>query len=213
MSRQEITLCLFSDTHALHRDLEMPKATAYVCAGDFTMFSKPRSLIADFNVWLGELRGPVVLIPGNHESFLEEDPSARSMLSNATVLINQAVQIMGLQIWGSPITTHDGGAFGMSSPIARRRILAAIPEDTDIIITHTPAYGILDSTPGSAHHAGCMEVLRAVQRVQPMMHVSGHIHGAYGTEELDGTLFANAALLGIEGGIEFSPLLIRLQGS
>lgn len=192
----------------------MPRASAYLCGGDFTMFSKPRSSIIDFNTWLGELGAPVILIPGNHESFLEEDPSKRSLISNATVLINESVEILGgLKVWGSPVTPLHGGAFGMSNPSDRRRLYTTIPEDTEIIITHTPAYGILDSTPQGNYNAGCMELLEAIQRVQPILHLSGHIHGAYGTEEVDGTLYANAALLGPGGGIEHLPLLIRLQAS
>jgi Icc-related predicted phosphoesterase len=213
MPEREITLCLFSDTHSLHRDLDMPLASAYLCGGDFTMFSKPTSSIVDFNAWLGELGAPVILIPGNHESFLEEDPSKRSLLSNATVLIGQSVDVLGLKVWGSPVTPLHGGAFAMSNSSDRRRLYASIPDDTDIFITHTPAYGILDSPPQSNYNAGCMELLEAVQRVQPILHVSGHIHGAYGTEEVDGTLYANAALLGPGGGIDHPPLLIRLQGS
>ena len=82
---REITLYLFGDTHSLHHELEMPRASLYVCVGDFTMFSKPESSIHSFNAWLGERGAPLVLTPGNHESFLEPHPAKLSMLSNATV--------------------------------------------------------------------------------------------------------------------------------
>jgi hypothetical protein len=32
-------------------------------------------------------------VPGNHESFIEADPSKRSLLSSATVLINESIEI------------------------------------------------------------------------------------------------------------------------
>jgi len=44
-----------------------------------------------------------------------------------------------------------------------------------------------------------------------MLHVFGHVHGAYGTEELDGTLFINAALLSRYGDIDRKPVVIRIQ--
>jgi hypothetical protein len=80
-AQREITLCLFGDTHTLHRELEMPRASAYICVGDFTMFSQSMSNLLDFNSCLGGLGAPVVLIPGNHESVIKADPSKRSLLS------------------------------------------------------------------------------------------------------------------------------------
>jgi Icc-related predicted phosphoesterase len=211
MPPREITLCCLSDTHELHRELEMHQASLYLFAGDFSMFSRNMSAIRDFNRWLGELGAPVVLTAGNHESFLAEEPKKRSLLSNATVLINESTSILGLKIWGSPVTPLYGGAFGLSNPADRRRLYATIPDDTDIFITHGPPFGILDVAPGSGYHAGDPELLEAVQRVQPMLHVFGHIHGAYGTEEIDDTLFVNAGLLGQGGGIEQKPVVLRIK--
>lgn len=55
-----------------------------------------------------------MLTPGNHESFLAEDPSKRSLLSNATVLTNESLEIAaGLRIRGSPVTPLANTAFGM----------------------------------------------------------------------------------------------------
>jgi Icc-related predicted phosphoesterase len=209
---REITICLFSDTHELHREVEMPRASLYLCSGDFTMFSRDVSSVRDFNSWLADLGAPVVLIPGNHESFIEAHPSERSLLSNATVLINESVEIAGgLKIWGSPVTPLSNTAFGMPSPDERRRLYNTIPDDTDILITHGPPFEILDRAPGSRYHAGCPELLEAVQRVQPMLHVFGYVHGAYGTEELDGTLYLNAALLSQYGDVERKPVVVRIK--
>jgi hypothetical protein len=135
-NQSEITLCLFSDTHELHRDIEMPEASLYLCAGDFTTFSRSMAAVRDFDAWLGELGAPVVLTAGNHESFLEADPSKRSLLPNATMLINQSARIAGIKILGLPVVPLAGTAFGMPSAAERRRVCSTIPDDTDIIITH-----------------------------------------------------------------------------
>ena len=69
------------------------------------MCSKSASAILDFNEWLGDLPHRwKILIPGNHEFFLEADPSRRRLISNAIVLINEGVEVAGLKIWGSPVT-------------------------------------------------------------------------------------------------------------
>jgi Icc-related predicted phosphoesterase len=175
------------------------------------MFSKPESAIHSFNAWLGELGAPVVLIPGNHESFLEENRAKRSLLSNAIVLIDESVEILNLRFWGSPVTPLPNTAFGMPSAADRRRLYATIPDDVDILITHGPPFAVLDLAPGSNHHAGDPELLEAVQRVQPMLHAFGHIHGAGGTDDLDGTLFVNACLMSQWGDLEHKPVVVRLK--
>src|SRR5437868_4454902 len=105
-----------SDTHEQHRDLVLPPGDLLIHAGDFTWFSQRRSMIRDFNSWLGELPHRYKLvIPGNHEFAFEADTKLASEITNATLLINEPTEIEGLKIWGSPATPLYGGAFGLSS--------------------------------------------------------------------------------------------------
>jgi hypothetical protein len=141
---------------------------------------------------------------------LEADPSGRFFLDNATVLINEGIEIDGLRIWGSPVTPLYGGAFGLSSAADRRRVYARIPEDTDVLITHGPPFGILDSGTDPGLHSGCRELFDAVMRVGPKLHVFGHVHGAHGIFRTDHTTFVNAALLDIHGDLDKSPLVFQM---
>ena len=205
-----LTIVLISDTHELHREVEVPPGDILIHAGDFTMNSKSAEKLLDFNEWLGELPHAYrVVIPGNHDSIVE-DASRRSLITNATLLINESVEIMGLKFWGSPTTPLLGEAFGVVSDTARAKLYSRIPADTDILVTHGPPYGILDQTPGSNRHEGCQQLFAAVQRVKPMLHVFGHIHGAYGTESTNDTLFVNAALPGRGFGMSNRPHVFRL---
>lgn len=189
----------------------MPDGDILIHAGDFTMFSKSMNAIVDFNQWLGELPHRFkVFVPGNHEFFLEADPSRRSLLDNATALINEGIEIQGLRIWGSPVTPLYGGAFGLSSAEDRRRLYAQIPENTDVLISHGPPYGVLDSEVNSGLHSGCRELFDAVMRVRPKLHVFGHVHSAHGIFQTDQTTFINAALLGVDGDLENSPIALRM---
>ena len=67
-------IVVISDTHGLHRQLKMPSGDLLIHAGDFTFYSKPPSIISDFNAWLGKLphRHKIVTC-GNHD-YLLEDP-------------------------------------------------------------------------------------------------------------------------------------------
>jgi Icc-related predicted phosphoesterase len=213
-SNATLRLVLLSDTHELHREVEVPDGDILIHAGDFTMFSKSMSAIADFNIWLGELpHRHKILTYGNHEFFVETDQSRRSMLTNALVLCNEGVEIEGLRIWGSPVTPLYGGAFGLSSAEDRKRLYARIPEDTDILVTHGPPFGILDSAPHSGLHSGCRELLDAVMRVRPKLHVFGHVHGAHGILQTNQTTFVNAALLGADGDLDQRPVSLRMVRS
>ena len=211
MSKFLRVVCI-SDTHELHRELDVPDGDLLIHAGDFTMFSKSAAAIRDFNTWLGELpHAHKVICPGNHEFFLESDRSNRSLISNATVLINEGIEVMGLKIWGSPTTSLYGGAFGLSSEVDRRDLYRQIPEGTHILITHGPPLGILDCVPGSPRGAGCEELLHTVKRLQPLLHVYGHVHGAYGLSSDGDTLSVNAALLGRNGNLEERPVTLQMR--
>lgn len=209
-SHHDLTIVLVSDTHELENSVDVPYGDLLVHCGDLSMLSGSIRAIADFNAWLGGLpHRHRILVPGNHDRFLE-DPSNRKLISNATVLINEGVEIEGgLRIWGTP-TTPVGPGFCVPSADERREIYARIPDETDILISHGPPRGILDRTPGSSFHTGDQELRDAVSRVKPRLHVFGHIHGAYGVVGTEHTTFVNAALLGPDGDIDKQPIVLRM---
>jgi 3',5'-cyclic AMP phosphodiesterase CpdA len=62
-----------SDTHELHRELDVPAGDLLIHAGDFSFAqnSALRVALRDFNGWLGELRHHYkVVVPGNHDVLL-----------------------------------------------------------------------------------------------------------------------------------------------
>jgi Icc-related predicted phosphoesterase len=195
--RDHLVLVFASDTHLLARELTVPPGEIFVHCGDASFMG--RDNVAEFDQWLGELPHPYkVYIPGNHDAAF-----AKSRLTNATVLINEGVEIAGLKFWGTPITSV-GPAFQVSSAKERRRIFAAIPDDTDVLVTHAAPYGALDE------HGGDQELRAAVDRVQPMIHSSGHIHAGPATTTIGETLYINAALLGPDGALRGQPVTVKL---
>ena len=201
-----LTICCLSDLHALHRDLEVPPADIVIIAGDFTFFDGSPAVVRDFNLFLGELKTkhkPLVIF-GNHEMGFEANPARRELLYNGHVLLNESITLEGLKVWGSPVTTHHGGAFAMPNPADRKKLFRSIPEDVDIIITHGPP-----DIPGQTN--GDPVLLDRVMEVKPLVHVFGHEHSGYGTQTVGETLFVNCSLLGRGGGIENPPILLRLS--
>jgi Icc-related predicted phosphoesterase len=99
----------------------------------------------------------------------------------------------------------------MSSAECRRRLYAQIPKDTDVVVTHGPPYRILDASAESGEHSGCRELFDAVMRVQPRLHVFGHVHGGYGIFQAEHTTFVNAALLGMHGDLNKAPVALKMS--
>ncbi|HUZ94893.1 MAG TPA: metallophosphatase domain-containing protein [Edaphobacter sp.] len=211
-----IRLVLMSDTHGHHRDVKVPGGDLLVHAGDFTFFNGSTFAIQDFNDWLGQLpHRSKVLIPGNHDSGFV-DPAFRELITEATLLINEGTVMQGIRIWGSPCTPNDWGVFGPATDREREALFSRIPEDTDILITHGPLRGILDRASRQKKSQGCDQLLAAVRRVRPRLHVFGHIHQEYGMLDSAGTLFVNAALAGPDYAVtkrpvEFEMPLRRVQ--
>jgi Icc-related predicted phosphoesterase len=77
-------------------------------------------------------------------------------------------------------------------------IYERVPRDTEILLTHTPPYGILD-TASRGVHAGCQTLSTTLEGLgNCRMHVFGHIHEAHGAiiHEGGGRVSVNAAMAG-----------------
>ena len=69
-----------------------------------------------------------------------------------------------------------------------------IPENTDVLITHSPPKGIMDISKRGNVSTGSPSLFNEVlYRIKPKIHVFGHIHEGYGIEERDGIKFINAS--------------------
>jgi Icc-related predicted phosphoesterase len=71
-----------------------------------------------------------------------------------------------------------------------------IPEGIDILITHGPAWGILDDVEGNRNvHLGCELLAEKIKQIKPKIHICGHIHSGHG-HYFDGyTHYFNASVL------------------
>ena len=192
-----------SDTHNRHKKLEIPECDLLIHAGDFTSFGYKHE-IEDFAKWINKQSAKnVVIVPGNHELYFENGlPLSKEWIKdncpNAHLLIEESVEIEGIKIYGSPITPwfHDWAWNRHPQQITKH--WNNIPEDTKILITHSPPYGILDETtyangdpkPG---FLGCPQLLKRVQEIKPDLHFFGHIHAGYGEKHIDGTSYYNCS--------------------
>ena len=189
-------ICI-SDTHNLHKDLRIPEGDILVHAGDLTCVGGIDE-IKQFNIWLGTLPHRYkIVIAGNHDLYLEAVPSSANLLINNAIYLNDSgVEIEGLKIWGSPISpNYQDWAFNRERGETIRKHWEMIPEDTDILITHCPPFGILDFT-DTGKHEGCQDLFEIVQqKIKPRLHIFGHLHYAHGQVKVNETIFVNASIV------------------
>ena len=84
-----------------------------------------------------------------------------------------------------------------------------IPSNTDILITHGPPFGKLD-TNANQYKTGCDDLLKTVEKIKPKYHIFGHIHEAYGMLETNATTFINASILDEHYKIKNSPIVFEI---
>ncbi|HXD88082.1 MAG TPA: metallophosphatase domain-containing protein [Urbifossiella sp.] len=183
-----------SDTHGSHRRLAVPPGDLLIHAGDVTVDGYLDEL-DDFNQWLGSLPHPnKVLIAGNHDFCFQEQASrARARITNAMYLEDDSAIVAGVKIYGSPWQPYFGGwAFNLRRGEPLAAVWAKIPDDADILVTHSPPEGILDRNRWG-EPCGCRDLLNRVREVRPRLHVFGHIHEAAGLFHDGATTFVNAS--------------------
>ncbi len=180
-------------------------------AGDFTKRGN-RLEVEEFLRWFARLpHRHKILVGGNHDFFLEESPEAFANMvpANCHYLNDSGLKIEGIRIWGSPITPFFyNWAFNRHRGEAIRKHWDLIPSDTDILITHGPAYQILDLN-FMGMHVGCEDLRQTIRTIKPLLHLCGHIHEGYGRHQEDETLFLNASLVNLQYRLSNAPQIVN----
>lgn len=192
--------CL-SDLHGCQP--ELPGGDLLIIAGDCTSSDK----LFDWKYFLTWLKEQAykkkVLVGGNHDNVLMQCATTQEVRRiglpdpGYDYLCDNGTEFEGLKIWGSPWTQTFPRqnprcmAFALDTEEELNEKFKLIPEDTDILITHSPMYGVCDkmkrikfSGRAKEEHTGSMSLRSHFFRVKPRLHVFGHIH-EWGGKQLD----------------------------
>jgi len=107
------------------------------------------------------------------------------MKESFTYLCDSGTEYNGVKFWGSPwslwfkqINPECMAFTGDEKDL--EEYYAKIPDDTDILITHSPPWGVLDEVKdrrtGEVRNCGSKALRTALDRVKPLYIVFGHIH-------------------------------------
>lgn len=174
--------CL-ADLHG-NFNINVPPSDLVIVAGDIglNLANSDR-----FYEWHDRLETEkVIYIAGNMDSFIEKYgfPSSAS-----EYLEDSATEFNGYKIWGTPWTPPFVGAWQG----AQKQHMQMIPDDTDIIVSHSPPYGYGDMI-NAVEHKGSKYLLDRMREVKPKLVVCGHIHRGHGVYYTRGTKVVNAAV-------------------
>jgi Icc-related predicted phosphoesterase len=170
-----------------HSELVLPEGDILLHSGDLTLSGNMAEL-KSAAAWLRKQTTRfkhVVVIAGNHdfalEHFMKEGAEglAKELFYPSIYLRDTGVTLDGVTCYGSPWQPRFcNWAFNADRGADIKTYWNAIPKNLDVLLTHGPPYHVLDWV-GKAR-VGCDDLRNALDRVQPKVHVFGHIHAAHG---------------------------------
>jgi Icc-related predicted phosphoesterase len=172
---------------------------------------------------LGELsdhaRSPVICIPGNHDywrpekvfgwrstgkgfldanayrknGFFHRIKGGKSILQGVLCLIDEQIEFGGFKFYGTPWTTEFND-WNWMKPVSE--LTFDIPQDTDILLCHSPPFGYGDATK-SEERIGSEALTEAIKNT-PRLKAAffGHAHENHGwVGKINNTLLANVSMV------------------
>ncbi len=214
-------LTLISDTHSKHKWIpteHLPGGDILIHAGDISSMGYERE-VYDFLKWFDSIPGYThkIFIAGNHDWLFERNrvlaDSLVGKFPDITYLQDSYVTVEGFKIYGTPWQPEFyNWAFNLPrNGEELAHVHSKIPDDTDILVTHGPAYGYVDKVLGESIPLGCELLAERVKQVKPILMVSGHIHSGNGVAYDGVTTYLNASILNERYNYEYKPYNIVIQ--
>jgi Icc-related predicted phosphoesterase len=212
---KKFSIVIISDTHNKHKHLgELPSADMIIHCGDMTSVGKEHE-IHNFMKWFSNLNKYKykICVAGNHDWLYERNSIlAKSLVPNNVIYLeDNGVEIEGIKFYGTPVQKHFYNWAFNRDPNILKLHWEAIPDDTDVLITHSPPYNILDYVIWNNSHEGDPSLYNEVtKRIKPIVHCFGHIHGGRGIVEINETTFINACNLDEDYNCIHEPILLEI---
>lgn len=214
---QEMEITCISDLHGHYPQLE--GGDLLIVAGDLTATDSVLDHMR-LQMWLHEQNYKKrIIIAGNHDNRLQKLPfesikrqyaetGEDYLCDSGTEFQHKWTDERGIlcgrnyKIWGSPWTLRFEGmnpncmAFTCETEEEIAQKWALIPDDVDILITHSPPFTIQDMTIEGKQAGSISLMVQHIQRLRPKLWVFGHIHEAYGTDgnfAWNDTIYVNAS--------------------
>lgn len=194
-----------SDTHGRHLDLVIPMGIdTIIHCGDFTYSNRENeSETIEFLDWFSSLDiKNKIMVAGNHESFLYNLSLENKVFDffktnypQIYYLEDSSIILDGIKFYGTPWTEEYGyWSFMCKNDKELAKKYRKIDNDTNVLISHNPALGVLDWVYG--RNVGSDFLYKKTRKLKKLKyHIHGHIHEAYGIETNGDLTSINCAFL------------------
>ncbi|CAH0486113.1 unnamed protein product [Peronospora farinosa] len=191
-----VSVVCVSDTH--NSQPTLPDGDILIHAVDLTQSGSFKETQAALDWLKGQPHRHKIVIAGNHDLLLDQSLDDRPRRSNAKEAGAERAELdwgdliylqdstaelecrngRRLRHYGSPRSCRHGNwAFQYLRSEGEAQWSKMVPDDIDILVTHGPPRAHLDIL-----KIGCVGLLKELWRVQPALHVFGHVHEGYGKE-------------------------------
>lgn len=213
-------IVFISDTHGLHGQMSnaIPDGDVLVHCGDVSNVGR-HDQILDFITWFcSHPHRHKIFIAGNHDFGLEVkhaivENALAELPENVHYLEDSGVEIEGVKFWGMPWTPRFyNWAFMTWTREEAAEKAAMIPEDTEVLISHGPPFGILDTVDRGGYQVGCYQLAERIQELPNLkVHAFGHIHEEYGSAITSGidAVYINASTCNLQYNPANPPIVVE----
>lgn len=218
---------IISDTHGFHYNftdqINNLDVDVLVHAGDATAHGTQQEL-NQFVQWLSSFTHikHKLFVGGNHDEVIEQTNNnfgkyhvltAFCKELAVTYIHHRLVEIEGVKFWGSSMSPAFMNWYNMYKREDGEILWKLIPDDTNVLITHTPPFNVLDEVEGwGGGHVGCEALLARVDNElkELKLHCFGHIHNSHGSIKINNTTFVNGALLNEQYKPANKPIVVEI---
>lgn len=204
-------ITLISDTHNKHKSItnSLIGGDILIHSGDISSMGYEHE-IQDFCKWFDSIDNydTKIFIAGNHDwGFQNNVEKVMEIVNSYKTISYLQDETMNVGIGDDPLVNIYGSPwqpefYNWAFNLPRlgdelKKYWDMIPDDTDVLITHGPpneARDFVSNWRQGDVNVGCELLRYRVDQIKPLVHVFGHIHGAYGPAYIKDTLFVNASI-------------------
>ena len=194
-----LRLICISDTHCQLDKIKIPNGDILIHSGDFTYNGSLQEVSKELTLFGKFPHKYKICCAGNHDWLFEFHPNIAKQIctdNNIIYLENESVTVEGLKFYGN---SHQKWFFDWAFNLPKdgsktKEEWNKIPDDTNILILHGPAFGVVDKLV-SGHPVGCPVLLERIKQLKELiLFQCGHIHSAYGVSIINNALCINASI-------------------
>jgi len=169
--------------------------------GDLTAHDTSEEYFTFFEWLKNQSYSQKVFISGNHDNLAM---SQFDWGKDVDYLLDSGKEFEGLKIWGSPWTSKFEGmnprtcAFTFEEDADMFPKFELIPDDVDILVTHSPPFTILDLLTDGRQVGSPALMAHHISRLRPKLWAFSHVHESHGVDgpyQWNKTKYVNCSIM------------------